>query len=189
MAGPNGAGKSTFVRYSLAPSRLGTVFVNADVIAAQRWPDDPAAHAYEASRAAAQLRSTLLATGESFITETVFSHPSKLDLIDEAQAAGYDVSLWVLMVPVDMSVARVAQRVEDGGHSVPEEKIRQRHDRLWRLVAQATLRAEVTTFLDNTADPRVVVASFAHGLARQVPRWPPWVHPDLPQTLGGRVEA
>lgn len=49
-AGPNGSGKSTFVELVLAPCRPGVTFVNADVIAAARWPDDPTGHAYDAAR-------------------------------------------------------------------------------------------------------------------------------------------
>ena len=50
LAGPNGAGKTTFVADILQPiTRLP--FVNADVIAADLWPDAQAEHAYDASRA------------------------------------------------------------------------------------------------------------------------------------------
>lgn len=49
VAGPNGAGKSTFVALTLAPLLPGIVFVNADEIAKQRWPDDPTSHAYQAA--------------------------------------------------------------------------------------------------------------------------------------------
>ena len=70
-----------------------SVFLNADEIAKQRWPDDPAAHAYEAARIAADTRAKLIELGRPFIAETVFSHPSKLDLIQAAQAANYVVVL------------------------------------------------------------------------------------------------
>jgi predicted ABC-type ATPase len=44
VVGPNGAGKSTFVRLTLAPVLPRSSFVNADLIAQQRWPDDPETH-------------------------------------------------------------------------------------------------------------------------------------------------
>src|SRR4051794_13380510 len=121
VVGPNGAGKSTFVELLLAPRRPGLTVVNADVIAAQRWPADPQAHAYEAAQVAAQTRSRLLERREPFIAETVFSHPSKLDLLDDAAAAGYTVALHVLLVPEELAVQRVAHRIEAGGHPVPVE--------------------------------------------------------------------
>ena len=131
VVGPNGAGKSTFVALTLAPLLPESVFVNADEIAQRRWPDDPAARSYDAAQIAAQTRSTLIQQGRPFIAETVFSHPSKLDLIDAAHGAGYTVVLHVLLIPADLAVERVKHRVRAGGHDVPERKIRERHRRLW----------------------------------------------------------
>ena len=142
VVGPNGAGKSTFVELTLAPLLPGSVFVNADEIAKARWPQDPSAHAYEAAWVAADTRARLIALGRSFIAETVFSHPSKLELIDAARAAGYTVVLHVLLIPEELAVQRVAHRVHAGGHSVPEDKIRERYHRLWALVADAITRCD-----------------------------------------------
>ena len=99
VVGPNGAGKSTFVRLTLAPVLPRASFVNADVIAQQRWPDDAEAHSYEAARVAAATREALVARGEPLIAETVFSHPSKLELLRQAGAAGYYTAVHVVMVP------------------------------------------------------------------------------------------
>ena len=93
----------------------GSVFVNSDEIAKQRWPDDPSAHAYEAALIAADTRAKLIELSRPFIAETVFSHPSKLELIDTAGAAGYTVVLHVLLIPEELAVARVAYRVQAGG--------------------------------------------------------------------------
>ena len=60
VIGPNGAGKSTFIAVTLAPLLARSVVVNADEIARQRWPDDSAAHAYDAARVASATRSTLI---------------------------------------------------------------------------------------------------------------------------------
>lgn len=72
LAGPNGSGKSTYANDVLRPeTRLE--FVNVDVIAHQQWPGDEEAHAYDASRLAAERRRELMTSRTSFITETVFS--------------------------------------------------------------------------------------------------------------------
>ena len=118
VAGPNGAGKSTFVERQLAKLLPGSVFVNADEIAKQRWPDDPSAHAYEAAIVAAETREKLIELGRPFIAETVFSHPSKLELVDAAHGAGYTVVLHVLLIPEELAVQRVTYRVRAGGHPV-----------------------------------------------------------------------
>lgn len=180
VVGPNGSGKSTFVDQRLAPLLPGSVFVNADVIAKNRWPDSPEEHSYEAARIAATIRDTLIAQGESFIAETVFSHPSKLDLIDRARRAGYVVVLHVVLVPVELSVARVAERVVEGGHRVPEDKIRQRFARLWPLVIEAIGRSDHATVYDNTApDVTRIVARFVDGDVVGDIAWPAWAPEDL----------
>ncbi|MCW2556407.1 MAG: Zeta toxin [Mycobacterium sp.] len=83
----NGAGKSTFVALTLAPLLPRSVFVNADEIAKQRWPDDPLTQAYDAARVASETRCRLIELGRSFIAEMTFSHPSKLDHVHAARAA------------------------------------------------------------------------------------------------------
>jgi predicted ABC-type ATPase len=180
VVGPNGAGKSTFVELVLAPLRPGVTFVNADVIAAQRWPDDAEAHAYEAAGIAADTRARLIELQEPFLAETVFSHPSKLELLDAASAAGFHVELHVLLVPEELSVARVAARVASGGHAVPEEKVRGRFHRLWPLVAEAIERADVAHVWDNSGfDGPEEVALFASGMAIGPCLWPAWAPPAL----------
>ena len=180
IAGPNGAGKTTLANRVIAPAtRLP--FVNADVIAALRWPAAQAEHAYEASQVAAEQRRELIAARTSFITETVFSHLSKLALIRDAQAAGYHVNLHVVLVPEGLTVARVSDRVRRGGHAVPEDKIRARYHRLWTLVAQARALAERTHIYDNSraATPLQLIASYEHGLLVGSPVWPAWTPVEL----------
>ncbi|CAN5158603.1 zeta toxin family protein [soil metagenome] len=179
VVGPNGAGKSTFVALTLAPLLKGSVFVNADEIAKARWPDDAAAHSYDAARIAAATRGALINQGRSFIAETVFSHPSKLDLVDSAHDVGYVVALHVIMIPEDLAVERVAYRVRAGGHQVPEDKIRERYQRLWRLVMVAITRCDLATVYDNSrrSGPRIV-AKFSGGQSTETPVWPEW-SPDV----------
>ena len=175
VVGPNGAGKSTFVELTLSPLLPGSGFVNADEIARQRWPDGPVWHAYEATRVAAETRAKLIELGASFIAETVFSHPSKLELIDAARAADYTFVVHVLLIPEELAVERVRHRVNAGGHDVPENKIRERYQRLWGLVAAAITRCDSTTVYDNSGlkGPHIV-AQMNDGFAIGSPAWPAW---------------
>jgi predicted ABC-type ATPase len=175
VVGPNGSGKTTLVTEVLAPV-THLPFVNADVIAAERWPDAPAEHAYDASAAAARERERLISARTSFITETVFSHPSKLELIELAEHAGYRVELHVVMLPEQTTVERVRYRVRHGGHRVPVTKIRQRYRRLWPLVARARDLADATYVYDNSlaATPFRLVAEYENGLPIGVPALPVW---------------
>lgn len=175
IAGPNGAGKSTFYDTVLGPG-THLEFVNADVIAAQRWPDDPADRSYDAAAVAAEQRSKLIAHRASFATETVFSHESKLALVRAAVDAGYLVRLHVVMVPEALAVARVGNRMGVGGHGVAEDKIRERYLRLWPLVAAAISVVESATVYDNSRAERPfrVVAEYEHAAAAGEPNWPAW---------------
>ena len=175
LAGPNGAGKTAFYEFVLGPA-TNLEFVNADQIAAQRWPDDPIRRSYDAALLASARRTALIEERTSFITETVFSHDSKLDLVRAGMDAGYLVSLHVVLVPEALAVARVANRVGVGGHDVPEHKIRERYERLWPLVAAAIGVVTTTLVYDNSraAEPFRVVARFDHGSIVGEPEWPPW---------------
>ena len=183
VVGPNGAGKSTFIAITLASLLSRSSTVNADEIARRKWPEDPSAHSYDAAGIAAATRSALIAAGRTFIAETVFSHPSKLELLDEAHAAGYTVVVHVLLIPEGLAVERVAHRVRAGGHDVPEAKIRERYRRLWPLVVTAMDRADLATVYDNSrlAGPRVA-ARLAAGHIMGSPDWPEWA----PQPLTAR---
>lgn len=175
VVGPNGSGKTTFVTEFLALELPGYAYVNADEIAKARWPTGSDAHAYEAAQVAAETRAHLIASGRSFIAETVFSHPSKLDLIRSAQEADYQVVLHVMLVPEDLAVRRVAYRVQAGGHDVPEHKIRERYQRLWRLVAQALLLADRAVVYDNSRpDGPANIAEFFGGMPFGAATWPEW---------------
>lgn len=180
IAGPNGAGKSTLYERVVGPA-THLEFVNADVIAGRRWPDDPASKAYKASALAAARREELLAARASFITETVFSHDSKVLLAHTAVDAGYLVTLHIVIVPEELAVARVVSRVSVGGHHVPEEKIRERYSRLWDLLATANPLVEAAAVYDNSrsARPFRVVATFERGAVIGVPVWPPWTPESL----------
>lgn len=182
LAGPNGAGKSSYVRDVLTPA-THLPFINADEIAASLWPDSQAEHAYEAARIAETRRREKLAAGESFISETVFSHPSKVQLVSDAAEAGYLVHLHVVFVPVDLAVQRVRERVGRGGHEVPEHKIRERYERLWEHISIAMRVADVSEVFDNGSarHPFRLCATLQHGTLVGTPSWPKWT-PDALRT-------
>lgn len=184
LVGPNGAGKSTLFAAVIEPATHLEV-VNADVIAAQRWPEDPAARSYDAAAIAAERRSAWIGERRSFVAETVFSHESKLELVDAAEEAGYLVTLHVVMVPKELAVARVASRVAAGGHPVAEDKVRARYERLWPLVAAAARQVDSATVYDNSRarHPFQVVATLQRGRVMGTPTWPAWT-PDAVRDLG-----
>jgi len=177
LAGPNGAGKTTLYETLIQP-RMKAPFINADLIQKHELCDRSMETAYKAAKIAQQRRQSHLQSKASFVSESTFSHPSKLSLIDEAKAAGFRVLVYHLSVrTADLSVARVVTRVERGGHDVPEEKIRARYERNRGLIRQAVLKADKAFVYDNSAlgKPPVPVMSFSCGrvdrLAGELPEW------------------
>jgi predicted ABC-type ATPase len=127
IAGPNGAGKTTFARDFL-PSEAHTLrFINADLIAAGLAPFNPESVAFKAGRLMLQEIDECVAAGHDFAFETTLSGLSYLQKIKRWQTLGYQVKLWFLSLPSgDLAVSRVAQRVMQGGHNIPEDVIRRR---------------------------------------------------------------
>jgi predicted ABC-type ATPase len=151
--GSNGAGKTTFFDAFLR--HTGVSFVNADEIA--RALDLPGEDAYEAARLAAAVREDYLARRESFCMETVFSDPrgDKVEWLRRTREAGFRVLLiWVRLDSVELSIARVSQRVENGGHDVPDEKLVARFDRTLRNAREALTFADLGIVVDNSAVDR-----------------------------------
>lgn len=165
LVGGNGAGKSTFYDVYLKPQSI--LFINADEIAKTLGKENTEQASYRAAKIAERLRDDLLVKGISFCFETVFSHPSKIDFIAEAKAQGYEVILVFIHLDNDeLNQARVAQRVSEGGHSVPAEKIISRIPRTLGHVSRAIPLADETYFLDNSLidDPFRQVAVIKSGI-------------------------
>jgi len=178
LAGPNGAGKSTLYETRVAPHFAGP-FINADILQRDELRDPSPAASYEAARLAALRRDDFLARRRDFVTETVFSHPSKLALIEAARDQGFTVIVMHVGVETpDLSVARVQARVTEGGHPVPDQKIRDRFARNGALIRQAVLLADRGMVFDNSGlnrPPRHCLG-FAKGrLTSALPLLPGWV--------------
>ncbi len=124
IAGPNGAGKTTFAREFL-PNEAGCpVFVNADLIAAGLAPFAPESAAVRAARLMLREMEQHFTARRSFAFETTLAGRGYLHLIDRWQAAGYRVKLIFLQLSsAEEAIARVAQRVRQGGHDIPEATI------------------------------------------------------------------
>jgi predicted ABC-type ATPase len=127
LAGPNGAGKTTFAREFLTQEANCPTFLNADIIAAELSPQDPEKVAVQAARFMLQRIREEVAKGESFAFETTLANRSYARWIREWQAAGYHVALWFLTLPsAEAALERVALRVLQGGHHIPDEVVRRR---------------------------------------------------------------
>lgn len=127
IAGPNGAGKTTFARSFLPAEAHCPQFINADLIAAGLSPFSPESAALKAGRLMLEELERLSRQGSSFAFETTLSGSSYLHHIRKWQELGYHVSLFFLTLPsAEIAIERIAQRVKQGGHHIPEDVIRRR---------------------------------------------------------------
>jgi predicted ABC-type ATPase len=155
LAGPNGAGKTTFFDTFLAPT--GIRFVNADRIAARMRPADPGSVAYAAARRADRERRKLVADRVPFCMETVFSDPAgdKLAFLRSAQTAGYAIELvFIGLESIELSMARVMQRIDSGGHDVPDDRLVARYPRTLANLREALPSVDRAVLLDNSSADR-----------------------------------
>jgi len=173
IAGPNGAGKSTF--YDAFLSNTDLRFISADNIARLMNIG-----AYDAAALAEGLRQELVAAGESFIFETVFSDPvgAKVGFLCAAHAGGYHIAL--CFVGLDSALTsddRVAMRVLQGGHDVPPEKVRDRYVRSLENLARAIGKLPLVWVYDNSdlSNPFRKIAELEDGRMTKVhaplPAW------------------
>ena len=175
LAGGNGAGKTTFYNLFLAPK--GIRLVNADIIAKAISPENSEKVSYEAANVVEQIREELLQQSVSFCFETVFSHVSKIDFVAKAKAQGYEIILvYIHLDTSELNEARVYQRVTEGGHNVPVDKVHSRIPRTMKHIAAVLQIVNEARLLDNSyrKNPFQQVASVKRG-RRQ------WINDPLPQ--------
>lgn len=127
IAGPNGAGKTTFAREFLPYEAACPVFINADLIAAGLAPFQPETAAIQAGKLMLAQIAWHAQRCESFAFETTLSGLGYARNIPKWRALGYQVELFFLRLPSpEIAVERVAGRVKQGGHNIPEHIIRRR---------------------------------------------------------------
>lgn len=187
IAGPNGAGKTTYARAHLE-AVSGTVhFVNLDEIARGLSPLAPERARASAARVAIDRMRGFFAARTSFATETTLSGRAQRGLIAEAKRAGFAVAILFFAVRApETCMVRVARRVAEGGHDVPESDLRRRFARgLANLPGYLTLADRWRLFDADNGRPRIVAERHAGGidivepdaLATLPPPIPGLVHP------------
>ena len=163
LAGSNGSGKSTF--YESFLSDAGLRFINADELSASLDLSP-----YEAAELATSVRRELVNQRESFIFETVLSDPigEKVDQLASYAALGYTVVLiFIRIESADESSRRVAMRVCQGGHDVPDDKLRARFERTLANLQRAIERLPHVIIFSNEdlSKPYQLIAAYENGQA------------------------
>lgn len=171
LGGINGAGKSTqATELAARPPTARLHFLDADKVATELIAARPgiglSAANFAALRLVAETMRRLLATDQSFVTESVLAGVSSRRLCLDAQGRGWFVRLVFIGVPrVEDAIARVALRVSKGGHAVPEADIRRRWPRTHENLAWFAQHADAVDVFANAAHgaPPVLVARVRAG--------------------------
>ncbi len=175
VAGPNGAGKTTLADRWLAP-RIPVVSPDAIAISEKVSP-------IQAGRMAVLEQERLLANSASFALDTTFSGNRELTLMKRAAKAGYKINLIFLSVDsVALCLARIHERIDSGGHSVPAEDVARRFIRSLDNLSTAFDLADRVFVLDNTGEKRRLLLSVdqhrVKHLSRNLPQWASAVIPE-----------
>ncbi len=161
IAGPNGTGKSTAMKNVLSGALTVSEFVNADVIARGLSGLDPDRAAIAAGRIMLNRLSELATQRQNFAFESTLSSKTFFPRLSLLIEDGYDFHLLFVWVDgADTCVRRVIDRVQMGGHMVPEEDVRRRYFRsidnfhtLYRPIASSW------QLIENTGVSPVRIAS------------------------------
>lgn len=175
LAGVNGAGKSSIGGAMLRAS--GADYYNPDEAARALMAANPGLDQTKANAAAWRQGKRLLEKAirerMDFAFETTLGGSTMTRLLEEAAAEGVEVRIWYVgLASPEEHIARVAQRVSQGGHDIPETSIRRR----WRhsrqnLIQLLPVITELRVY-DNSgyADPAAgdaptprLVLHLAHG--------------------------
>jgi len=154
IAGPNGSGKTTTAS-TISPDQFNIYeFINADEIARGLAPLHPETVSLQASKLMITRLRHLLAEKKSFIFETTASGTNYIKYLKEARETGYEIHLTYLWLSSDdLAVKRVAHRVAEGGHHIPEDVIRRRYKLGVKNIIKHYLPLFHTALiLDNSSD-------------------------------------
>ena len=159
IAGSNGAGKTTFACEFLPEYAQCLRFINPDLIAAGLSPFDPAAAAAEAGKLVIREVQRAIRRGESFAFESTLSGRTYRHLLRLAREAGFSLHLFYLWIPCpELALARIKDRVDAGGHDVPERDVRRRYARsLENIFTLYAAEMDTIHFFDNSgANPFLI---------------------------------
>ncbi|MFJ4141688.1 zeta toxin family protein [Pseudomonas sp. NPDC089734] len=134
-------------------------------------------NSYYASVIADFIRHKLLTNKTSFTFETVMSSSDKVEFLRRAQAEGYRTYLYfVATESPDININRVANRVGDGGHNVPQKKIIERYYRSLELLPEAIAASSRAFIFDNSGEQSIFMAEVTEGTTLEfrhdeIPDW------------------
>ena len=166
VAGPNGVGKTTYAFRHIRAVSGSVRFVNLDEIARGLSPMEPDAERAEAARIALGRIEALVAGNGSrtdFTIETTLAGLTYMRRLRNARARGWRVHLlYFAVADPEIALARIARRVSEGGHAIPERDARRRFDRSIVNLPRYLALADLWRIFDNNG-PQPKVAAEGRG--------------------------
>jgi predicted ABC-type ATPase len=186
IAGPEGVGKTTFAKARIAAVSGSTKFVNLDLIAHGLSPLAPNQEQIRAARVALDMMRDLIARRETFAIETTLAGRGHKGLIAEAKAAGFKINLLYFFVSTpEEALRRIARRVAEGGHDVPERDARRRYGRSLAQFADYARLCDLWRIYDTDGpEPRLRAEGSGDQVLHRAPNGSP-----LPTPLAAFVGA
>ncbi|WP_276485451.1 zeta toxin family protein [Paraflavitalea pollutisoli] len=176
IAGCNGAGKTT-ASYTILPEILHCKeFVNADSIAAGLSPFNVESVALEAGRIMLNRINQLMEEGVDFAFETTLATRSYVSLVKKAQERGYYVTLvYFWLSSPELAIKRVASRVNEGGHFIPDDVVVRRYYRgLYNLFHLYVPVCDVWMLVDNISTIPETIAEGGVGVDTVIEKGDIW---------------
>lgn len=130
IAGSNGSGKTTFANKFLPDYVKCPNFVNADLIAQGLSPFSPTNAAMKAGKLVLEQIHEYVRMQVDFAFESTLAGKLYVNLLKQLKAKAYKIHIFFLWIPnPELAIARIKDRVAEGGHHVPSEDVRRRFDR------------------------------------------------------------
>lgn len=168
VAGPNGSGKSSLYNETDIEGWGGSVWIiNPDLLTLSIAEGETLAMADANLAAVERVERWLEASLEVYQTigvETVLSSPKYRRLVERAHQRGFEVRMvYIMLRTAEAQLARIRLRVAEGGHDVPEDKVRARRHRSLEQLAWFAEHVDQLFLFDNSGADPVLMASKLHG--------------------------
>jgi predicted ABC-type ATPase len=157
FAGPNGSGKSTIVNEFIRKRICPSYYICPDNNIDKRYKDNKKAYIEAMQKAEAQ-RYNAVVEEKSFSFESVFSTTEKLEFIKYVKSQDYFITVvYVVTKDPQINIQRIHNRVLNGGHDVPKDKVISRYYKSMALMSQCLEIADDFFLFDNSTEKPILV--------------------------------